>query len=118
MKNNREKGKYGEDIACRYLESKGYKIIKRNFHFSKISEIDIICEKDDTLVFVEVKARSSTEYGDPILAINEAKQKSLRKAAEGYLYINKINDKACRLDVVLVDTYSNPPKAKHIENAF
>ncbi len=118
MQNTKEIGNHGEDIACKYLERKEYKILKRNFHFGKIGEIDIVAEKDGTLVFVEVKTRKNNEYGDPLLSINHQKQTALRKAAEGYLYVNKINDKPCRFDIVIIDSASTPPKAKHLENAF
>lgn len=111
-------GQRGEETACKYLESKGYSIIKRNFHFGRNGEIDIIAEKDNILVFVEVKSRTNDAYGDPLLSINYPKQKALRKAAEGYLYINKITDKECRFDVVLINLNTVPPKAKHLENVM
>ena len=118
MINNTNKGKKGEDIATDFLKRNGFEIVKRNFHFGRNGEIDIIAEKDNVLVFVEVKMRSSDTYGDPLLSINFAKQKSLRKTAEGYLYINKITDKECRFDVVTIDVSKNPIKIDHLINAM
>lgn len=118
MESTKNIGNYGEELASKYLTHKGYKIIKRNFHFGKYGEIDIVAEIDDILVFVEVKTRSNTDYYDPILSINYPKQLALRKAAEGYLYINKINNKECRFDVVIIDLSHNPPKAKHKTNVM
>ncbi len=118
MKTTKEIGNYGEDLASKYLVHKGYKIIKRNFHFGKYGEIDIVAEINNILVFVEVKTRTNTDYYDPILSINYPKQLALRKAAEGYLYVNKINDKECRFDVVIINLSQNPPKAKHFINVM
>lgn len=115
--NNREKGDRGERVAIKYLENIGYKIIKRNFHYSKIAEIDIIAEENDVLVFIEVKSRYSDEFGNPLLSINSKKIHSLRKAAEAYLYINKITDKDCRFDVITV-RFDNNNKIEHITAAF
>ncbi len=116
--NNTNKGKKGEDIAVNFLRRQGFDIIKRNFHFGRNGEIDIIAENKGVLVFIEVKMRSSDTYGDPLLSINYAKQKSLRKTAEGYLYVNKIVDKECRFDVITIDVSSGTPKIDHIINAM
>ena len=116
--NTTVKGKRGEDIAVAYLKRNGFEIIKRNFHFGRNGEIDIIAELNSVLVFVEVKMRSSDTYGDPLLSINFAKQKSLRKTAEGFLYINKIIDKECRFDIITIDVSQNPPRIDHLVNAM
>ena len=116
--NNREVGQKGEEEAAKFLCDNGYKIIKKNFHFGKTGEIDIIAEKDDILVFVEVKTRYNDKYGDPLLSITYRKQKSIRKVAEGYLYINKIRDKECRFDVIIVDKRPGINEIFQMENAF
>ncbi|MCX7907930.1 MAG: YraN family protein [Ignavibacteria bacterium] len=118
MNKSSELGKSGEDIACQYLLENGFQIVKRNFHFGKLGEIDIIAEKDNQLVFVEVKVQSSEAFGDPRFWINHSKQKKLRKTAEGFLFVNKINSKPCRFDAIIVDFRSQPPLVHHIENAF
>lgn len=116
--NNRTVGARGEEEAASYLKNKGYKIIKQNFHFGKTGEIDIVASKDDVLVFVEVKTRYSDKYGDPLLSITYNKQRSIRKVAEGYLYINKITDMECRFDVIIIDKRPGTNEILHMENAF
>lgn len=117
MLDKKEKGKKGEDIACEYLVNAGYEIKKRNFHFGREGEIDIIAEKDDYLVFVEVKFRTNNSYGDPMESITPKKAKTLKRTAEGYLYVNKIQGKPCRIDVVIIDFRNGLPAINHIENA-
>jgi putative endonuclease len=114
----REKGYLGEDIAIAYLKENGYKILKQNFIFGKLGEIDIIAEKNNILVFVEVKSRTNSSYGDPLESVNFKKQVHLRRTAEGYLHINKIYNRECRMDVIAVDLTREKPVIRHIENAF
>lgn len=116
--NTKEKGKKGEDLAVEFLKNKGYIIKKRNFHFGKTGEIDIIAQDKNSLVFVEVKMRSSDAYGDPLLSITASKQRAIRKTAEGYLYVNKITDMECRFDVVTIDIRYTPEKIEHLINAL
>ena len=66
LKDNVEKGRIGEDIAKKYLQKLGYKIIDMNWHYSKNAEIDIIAEDGKILVFVEVKTRASLNFGHPL----------------------------------------------------
>ena len=78
MKNtfqNKLVGKKGEDIAVEYLRKRGMKILDRNWHFSKNSEIDIIALENETLVFVEVKTRTNLNCGHPFEAIDYNKLK-------------------------------------------
>ncbi len=116
--NTKEKGKRGEDLAVEFLKKLGYQIKKRNFHFGKTGEIDIIAQEKNVLVFVEVKMRGSDAFGDPLLSITPAKQKALRKTAEGYLYVNKIYDMECRFDIITIDIRFNPEKIEHLINAL
>ncbi len=118
MKNKRQFGGEGEDIACNYLEKEGYKILKRNWYFGH-GEIDIIAEKNKMLVFVEVKLRKTLEYGAPELAVTKKKQQQLKRMAEAYLYINEISDTDCRIDVISIfKPDKDHPEINHIENAF
>ena len=73
---NKIKGNLGENIACKYLEKDGYRIITRNFNCF-YGEIDIIAIKNSELIFIEVKTRCQNEYGQPIEAINFEKLKHL-----------------------------------------
>ncbi len=116
--NNKTKGNKAEEIASAFLEESGYKIIKRNFQFGKLGELDIICKDKDTLVFVEVKSRTSYEYGDPVLSMTPSKIKNIRKIAEAYLYVNKIENIECRFDFIGIDMRKSKPEINHIINAF
>ena len=111
-------GAESEQLAAAYLIGRGYSIIKRNFRFGREGEIDIVAIDGQTLVFVEVKARSSHAYGLPEAAVTPAKQRILRRAALGYCYINSVQDRECRFDVIALDLQSTPPVIRHIVNAF
>lgn len=115
---NRKKGNSAEELACEYLIQNDFSIIKRNFSFGKIGEIDIIAEKTNVLYFIEVRSKHSSSTYDPLISIDHSKQKKIRRSAEGYLYINKITDKECRMDVIIVDLSGKTNKINHIENAI
>ncbi len=111
-------GNFGEKLALEYLTKEGYKHLKSNFYFGRYGEIDLVVEKNDTLVFVEVKIKRTQQFGSPHYWITPAKQAKLRRAAEGFIYVNKISDKSFRFDAILIDFDFDPPKIEHIENAF
>ncbi len=115
----RAKGNIGEDAATEFLVQNGYKILKRNFNFGKSGEIDIIALDGNIIVFVEVKTRSkNSPYGDALFSITPQKQKHIRKAAEGYLYVNKMIDRDCRIDVITIETDSGKNKIEHLTNVM
>jgi putative endonuclease len=116
--NTREKGHTAETMAEEFLKAKGYEIVKRNFHFGKVGEIDLICKDKGILVFVEVKARSSRKYGEAIEAVDYRKQRQIRKVAEAYYYVNKINNQESRFDIVTIDFTVQPPLFDHIINCI
>jgi len=120
MVNTRQSGFRGEEAAKKYLIARDYSIIKENFHFGRYGEIDLIVEKDNILVFIEVRSKTSPNTINPLLSLSEKKKTKIRKAAEGYLYINKIVDKMCRLDFIVVDFTKSidSPSIQHIENAI
>lgn len=111
-------GKLGEDIAEDFLLKSGYKILERNFRFGRLGEIDIVAEKDQVLVFFEIKVQTTNSFGDAKFWITKSKQQKLRKSAEGFLYINKLQDKICRFDAIFIDLRENPCRIDHLENAF
>lgn len=116
--NSKSFGRNGEEVAEKFLIEKGYEIIKRNFRFGK-GEIDIIAKDGDYLVFVEVKSRKNYNYGEPEYAITKSKQKQLKRIAEGYLYVNGIQEQLCRFDVItIVGEQEDELKINHIINAF
>ncbi len=108
-------GQAGEEIAARLLQSKGYEILTKNYTFGK-AEVDLIVKKDGWLVFVEVRARSSADYGNPEQTISKAKIQLLKKAADAYIY--KINwNSNVRFDIVAI-VFSKPIDIQHFEDAF
>ncbi|OGU55839.1 MAG: YraN family protein [Ignavibacteria bacterium GWF2_33_9] len=118
MQNLRQKGTEGEELAVKYLQEKGFAIIKRNFHYGKIGEIDIVAKDKDCLVFVEVKARNSFKYGTGLDAITPSKQRQMVVVAKGYIQINNVQNTEMRFDVISIDMSAKPPQFIHIENAI
>ncbi len=94
-------GKEGEDAACRYIESLGWKVLDRNFCSSQ-GEIDIVAKDGQFLVFVEVKNYSFASFGTPVGAIRAAKKKSIIHAASTYLHKKNISNVYCRFDVISI----------------
>ena len=82
---NREIGRKGEDLACIFLNEKGFEIIKRNYRFQRDGEIDIVVKKDNLIVFVEVKSRNTPDYGGALYSISNRKKRTLRKIASHFL---------------------------------
>lgn len=95
-------GKRGEDIAADYLKKQGYKILERNKHFSKNCEIDIIAQDKKTLVFAEVKTRTTTNFGHPLEAITKTKYNNIKTGLFMYLQENNIKDMAFRIDAISI----------------
>jgi putative endonuclease len=114
-----ELGKAGESAALNYLKEKKFKIVDTGFRFHR-AEIDIIAFHKNTLVFIEVKTRRSQKFGFPEEAISGLKQNQIRKAAQGYIIINKMEDRECRFDVLslLFDEESQNFSINHYEDAF
>lgn len=119
-KSNREIGKDAEELASVYLETKGYTILDRNYFFEH-AEVDIVAFQKDTsqIVFVEVKWRSSTDFGQPEDSISDSKIERIYKAAEAWIYERKMDGAPVRFDVIsIVQEEDNAPDIKHFEDAF
>ncbi|OPX86705.1 MAG: hypothetical protein A4E53_02737 [Pelotomaculum sp. PtaB.Bin104] len=113
-------GQLGEAVATKYLEKDGYQIIERNYR-CRLGEIDIIAQdRDDFLVFVEVKSRSGDKYGLAQESVNGQKQFKLRQLAWNYLKKSGKTGCKCRFDVIaiLFDSNNTVKRLEHIENAF
>jgi putative endonuclease len=95
-------GKSGEDLAVAELERRGYAILERRYR-TRHGEIDIVAREDDTLVFVEVKARATGECGTAAEAVTRAKQRRVVSMASEYLARSRCSEVACRFDVVAID---------------
>lgn len=100
MATHNDFGKIAEDLAAEYLQKKGYKVLTRNFRFQK-AEIDIIAEKENLIVIIEVKARSTDAFMLPQEAVTKTKIKSIVSAANHYLEeFNRNNE--VRFDIISV----------------
>lgn len=99
----REIGKWGENLACKYLEERNYQIIQRNF-LCRQGEIDIIAKDvaKNELVFVEVKTRTNLRYGNPAEAVTREKLRHLKQAIKYFVYRNHLDGVAIRVDVMEV----------------
>lgn len=116
MPNNTQKGTQGEEIAVAYLLKHGYDILARNWRHKHL-EIDIIASINGALVIVEVKLRSSGDYGNPEEFVTKSKQKKLIKAADFYIKENNINWET-RFDIVSIIQNPNELKVEHLAGAF
>lgn len=111
-------GDKGEKIACRELKKRGYKILKKNYR-NKLGEIDIVAKDGDVLVFIEVKTRSSDEYGTAAEAVDVSKQKRIRKIAASFLLQYKVENVPCRFDVVCINMQqANKITTEIMQNVF
>ncbi len=114
--NTRRRGARGEAIAVRYLKQKGYRILQQNFR-TTTGEVDIVCEKDRTVVFVEVKSWRSLPVEELARSIGPRKRQRIARTAKAYL----TRDRRCRnllkrFDVVLVRP--DDESIVHLEGAF
>ena len=108
-------GAQGERIARAYLVRRGYRLVEKNYRVPPY-EIDLIVEKDDTLVFVEVKARTHRGYGTPESFVDARKEDHLLEAAEAYL-LEKKWSRGVRFDIVSVEM-GRRICVRHFEDAF
>ncbi|GBD93900.1 hypothetical protein BMS3Abin05_01495 [bacterium BMS3Abin05] len=116
-KSNQKLGKTGEQLAGRYLQKNGYRILERNFR-SRHGEIDIIVKKDDVLVFVEVKTSYSCDEEDPVLRVDRRKRRHLGQAGEAYLALHGLDEQDVRYDIITVQFEKGKPVINHFEDAF
>lgn len=94
-------GAEGERVAKAYLQTKGFRILHENYS-TPLGEIDLIAKEGGVVVFVEVKARTSGEFGPPQASVTLAKQRQIVKVARLYLQRERLAEVACRFDVVAV----------------
>lgn len=117
MSKHRQKiGQWGESVAAKYLEERGYKVIARNVR-TPYGEIDIVAEKEHFTTFVEVKTRTSSSFGHPEVSVTPRKQEHMLAAAEHYTQENEIDH--WQIDVIAVEGKpGNQPILTHFENAI
>ncbi|SFN88730.1 putative endonuclease [Chryseobacterium oleae] len=117
MATHNDFGKIAEDLAAEYLQKNGYKVLTRNFRFQK-AEIDIIAEKEDLIIIIEVKARSTDAFMLPQEAVTKTKIKSIVTAANHYLEeFNRNNEVRFDIISVLPDD-KKKLTIEHITDAF
>lgn len=117
MAEHNKLGAKGEEIAKKYLQQKGFQIIDQNWRFGNNDEIDLIALDGDELVFIEVKTRSSNEFGEPEEFVNRKKQRFIVRAANFYIDKKDI-DKEVRFDVVAIILNPFEENIRHIQDAF
>ena len=116
MVDKKETGNKGEDLAAAYLKEKGFAILARNWRHRRL-EIDIVAERDNRIRFVEVKTRSTNQFGYPEKAIGRVKMANMMRAAEAFLAgINE--EMPIQFDVVSITLEAGGCQIYHIEDLF
>jgi putative endonuclease len=109
-------GDASEKLAEDYLVSRGYVILDRQF-LTRIGEIDLVAEHGGEIVFIEVKARHSDEFGYPEAAVTRDKLRKIAGAAELYLRLKDLTQRDFRIDVIALEHQFDPPRITLIEGA-
>jgi putative endonuclease len=114
----RSTGNLAEDAAARYLRASGYKILERNFS-TPLGEIDIVALDGDVVCFVEVRSRSSADFGGALAAFPGKKQRRVRRAAMAYMKAKRLENAAVRFDCAAVEiNKEGEPRVELIKDAF
>ncbi|MEY2670863.1 MAG: hypothetical protein RLZZ577_1179 [Bacteroidota bacterium] len=116
MAEHNELGKLGEELAAEYLQKNGYAILETNWVFQK-AEIDILAQKNNTLAVVEVKTRSSIEFGLPQDFVKPKKIQLLVKAVHAYVTENDL-DLDVRFDIIAISKKGQEFVIEHLTDAF
>ena len=115
MAAHNELGKWGEDLAADYLQRKGYTIIERDWKSGR-RDLDIVAKNGDVIVFVEVKTRCNSLYGQPEEAVDYRKLQSLQQAINHYIKFRHISQEV-RFDIIsIVGTIGSEPDIQHIQD--
>lgn len=117
-KSHRHIGNEAETLACEFLQQKGWEILDRNY-YSGHSEIDIIAKDELYTVFIEVKMRSSTQFGQPFEQVTEDKVEHIFKAAESWAIDHGLENSPMRFDVIgILKRKGKEPVVNHIPDAY
>ena len=112
-------GRIGEDLAVKFLRREGMKVLRRNFRGPKGGEVDVVCRDGDVLAFVEVKTRTTLDYGRPAVAVNKSKQKLITRGAMAWMRMLEYPDINFRFDIVeVVASDGEVPDINLIRDAF
>lgn len=112
-----ELGRLGEELARDYLLDAGYTILAHNYR-TQLGEIDLIAKENDTIIFVEVRTRSTPSYGTPFESINPIKRERLIRLALQFCAHHCLYSKNLRFDVIGVTFNHYGPAIEHLPNAF
>ena len=113
-------GAYGERIAARYLQEKGYRILKKNYT-CPLGELDLVTEKEGCLIFVEVRTCRGTSFGLPEESVGRVKQRRIRRLAQYYLSAIGYPERAVQFDLVAVQINrekGHVEEIRHLEGVF
>lgn len=110
-------GRRGEDLAHRYLQDKGFRILARNWTGPHLAEADIVASDQGRTVFVEVKSRTDDDFGSPERAMDNLKILAQRRAARAWARRAGIEASEIRFDLVTV-VFTNPPRIEHFPDAW
>ena len=116
MAQRSELGKKGEQLAVDFLMEKGYTIVQRNYRFDK-AEVDIIAQKKDMLTIIEVKTRTTINFGNPQDFVKPKQIQRLVKAVDEYINANRL-DVEVRFDIIAIVKEGKGFKIEHLKNAF
>lgn len=116
MAQHNELGKKGEQLAVNHLLNNGYEIVERNYRFDK-AEVDIIAKQKDILAIIEVKTRSSTDFGNPQDFVKPKQIQRLVKAVDEYVTVNGL-DVEVRFDIIAIVKEGLQYEIEHLEDAF
>jgi putative endonuclease len=116
MAEHNKLGDLGEELAVEHLVKNGYNILERNYVYQK-AEVDIIAQKGNTLVVVEVKTRSTTDFGNPQDFLKPKQIKRLVMAVDAYINENDL-DVQVRFHIIAIVIESNTIDLEHLEDAF
>jgi putative endonuclease len=116
MAKHNELGKKGEQLAVDFLLKNNYEIVERNYRFDK-AEVDIITKKDSILAIVEVKTRSTVDFGNPQDFVKPKQIQRLVKAVDEYVTVNGL-DVEVRFDIIAIVKEGGRFNIEHLQNAF
>lgn len=116
MAQHNELGKQGEQLAVDFLLENGYEIVERNFRFDK-AEVDVIAKKKEVLAIIEVKTRSTVDFGNPQDFLKPKQIQRIVKAVDEYVTVNKL-DVEVRFDIIAIIKNGKQFDIEHLENAF
>ena len=111
-------GPRGEALAWHFLKQRGYRILEKNYR-TRFGEVDVVAEKDQSVVFLEIKTRRNHDFGRPEEAVDRRKQGKMARVAESYLQARGLGERAARFDILsVIWDGTREPEFSLIEDAF